>query len=226
MTLEQVDGSRVLVEADRPAWYGAMYQAQRTDLLPLIPRTVRCVLDIGCCTGDLGAALKRRGTSYVAGVEIDAEAAAIAARELDQVVTANVDTEDLPFSKASFDCAIYGDVLEHLTDPWSAMRRHAAYVEPGGTVLTSIPNVQYWRVVLNLLRGRWTYTTGGSLDWGHLRFFTLATMVSMVEQAGYEHVEVFHSAHGRRSGPIYALLPARLRPFIVWRYYIRATRRA
>ncbi len=220
MTVGQTESKLKARGIGKPHWYGAMYQAQRTDLLPLIPKSSRCVLDVGCCTGNLGAILKERG-AYVAGVEIDAEAADLATRKLDRVVIASAEAIDLPFQESFFDCVIYGDVLEHLLDPWAAIRRHTSFIEPGGTVITSIPNVQYWRVILNLLRGRWNYTTGGSLDWGHLRFFTLTGMTAMLEQAGYANIEVFHSAHGRRSAPIYAFLPPRLRPFIVWRYYLR-----
>ncbi len=199
-----------------------MYQVQRNDLLPLIPASRR-ILDVGCCTGELGEALKKRG-AYVAGVEIDADAAAVASHKLDQVVTANVE-EALPFEEKSFDCIIYGDVIEHLVDPWAAVRTQSSLVTSGGTVITSIPNVQYWRVVQNLIRGHWDYTKGGSLDWGHLRFFTLSSMTTLLEQSGYADVEVFQSAAGRFSTALYKLLPARLRPLLVFRYYLRATKK-
>jgi len=74
MTVGQTESKLKARGIGKPHWYGAMYQAQRTDLLPLIPKSSRCVLDVGCCTGNLGAILKERG-AYVAGVEIDAEAA-------------------------------------------------------------------------------------------------------------------------------------------------------
>src|SRR3954466_2739730 len=90
---------------------------ERPDLERLVPREARSVLDVGCGPGLLGAALKRRGVERVVGVELTPEAARRAAEVLDEVVVADVDVDELPFEDASFDCVIYGDVLEHLIDP-------------------------------------------------------------------------------------------------------------
>jgi 2-polyprenyl-3-methyl-5-hydroxy-6-metoxy-1,4-benzoquinol methylase len=45
---------------------------------------------------------------------------------LDRVVIASAEAIDLPFQESFFDCVIYGDVLEHLLDPWAAIRRHTS----------------------------------------------------------------------------------------------------
>ena len=83
----------------------------------------------------------------------------------------------------------FNDVLEHLWDPWDVLRDTHRWLSPGGHVVAAIPSIQYLPVMSRLVRGRWDYTDGGTLDWTHVRFFTRATILEMFEQTGYE-VEV------------------------------------
>jgi 2-polyprenyl-3-methyl-5-hydroxy-6-metoxy-1,4-benzoquinol methylase len=147
------------------------------------------VLEIGCGAGELGRLLKERG-HIVAGVELVPEAAEAARRHLDQVVTADVEADGLPFAPGSFDAVIFADVLEHLIDPWRVLRETAALLTPNGCVIASIPNVQNGDVIWRLLRGRWDYRERGILDRGHLRFFALQGIRALFAQAGLtiEHV--------------------------------------
>ncbi len=136
------------------------------------------------------AALLKEHGYFVAGVELVAEAAEAARRHLDQVVTADVEADGLPFSPGSFDAVIFADVLEHLIDPWRVLREAAELLVPGGCVIASVPNVQNGDVIWRLLRGRWEYRERGILDRGHLRFFTLHGIRDLFVQAGLtvEHV--------------------------------------
>src|SRR5262249_20610039 len=87
----------------------------------------------------------------------------------------NIEDISLDFEKY-FDCIILGDVLEHMVDPWMTLRRIATLVSNSGTVIASIPNVQHWRVIFDLMRGRWDYREFGIMDITHLRFFTKRTI--------------------------------------------------
>jgi 2-polyprenyl-3-methyl-5-hydroxy-6-metoxy-1,4-benzoquinol methylase len=159
-------------------------------LLDLIPAEAGLVLDIGCGEGVLGAAFKQRHPDcrYV-GVELDAEAAATARACLDEVIVGSVDDADLAPLAGQVDCIVYGDVLEHLVDPWAVVQKHVGLLRPGGAVAASIPNVQHWSVLQHLLRGLWTYADFGLLDRTHLRFFTLATAHEIFRKAGLDIVQ-------------------------------------
>lgn len=148
------------------------------------------VLDLGCWNGDMGAHLRSRNLEVV-GLEKDAEAAAVAARRLDSVVTGDVDELDLSeiFGTERFDVIVAGDVLEHLTDPASTLRRLRPLLAHGGSIVASIPNVAHGSVRLNLLNGDFQYTDVGLLDRTHLRFFTRRSMLSLFEDAGFVVVE-------------------------------------
>lgn len=85
-----------------------------------------------------------------------------------------------------FDCILFNDVLEHLVDPWEAVREAARFLSPGGCVVASMPNMRHWPVLKELVfRGRWDYTDMGVLDRTHLRWFTRDTMIELFERNGY-----------------------------------------
>jgi SAM-dependent methyltransferase len=159
--------------------------AANPDLLDKVPLDARHILDVGCGTGALGAMLKRRNPALrVYGIEQDPEVAAVAAQRIDEVAVVDVEADPLPFGDVRFDCIIYGDVLEHLRDPWTLLRQQAATLRETGVVLICMPNVEHWSFAERLLRGTWDYEPQGLFDRTHLRWFNLETTRQAIEAAG------------------------------------------
>ena len=154
----------------------------------LLPPRPRRVLEVGCAAGRSGAELKRRHPGCeVIGVERDPAAAEAAAARLDRVIAGDVEALDLEaagVAPGSLDAILYGDVLEHLVDPWRVLRAHVRFLAEGGRAIVSLPNVRYCEVLLDLLRGRWRYADCGVLDRGHLRFFTRREGERLLADAG------------------------------------------
>jgi len=99
-------------------------------LAALRPRRGR-LLDVGCGSGDLLAALSADAWE-VTGVEPATEAAALARRRHGlHVLTGRF--EDAPVS-GSFDVVTLAGVLEHLHDPLAALRRARSLLRPDGLV--------------------------------------------------------------------------------------------
>lgn len=158
------------------------YRAHALTLRYCGPR--KRVLEIGCSTGYLSEAMARQGCR-VTGVEIDPVAGEEAKRHCEQVLIGDIETLDLSALGSGYEVLMLADVLEHLRDPVTALKRLAPLLAPGGYAVISVPNVGNWGMRLALLAGRWEYTERGILDRTHLRFFTLRTIVRAVRDAGY-----------------------------------------
>src|ERR671939_210180 len=99
-----------------------LYTGDRHDLWPYVPCGTGAVLDVGCATGEVGAALKARGKAReVVGLELSPDAAAEARHRLDRVIEGDVEAVEVP----------YADVLEHLRNPWALATRHRRLLRPG-----------------------------------------------------------------------------------------------
>jgi GT2 family glycosyltransferase/tetratricopeptide (TPR) repeat protein/2-polyprenyl-3-methyl-5-hydroxy-6-metoxy-1,4-benzoquinol methylase len=165
------------------------YRWPRPEVMELIPRQARRVLDVGCAAGTLGQEIKRRQQCEVVGIELDAAAAAEACRRLDHLIEGDVETLDLA-SLGRFDAIVCADVLEHLRDPGVVLRKLRELMAEGGVLVASIPNARHMEVVQQLIEGNWTYQPEGVLDRDHLRFFTRRSAEQLLEEAGFEVVEV------------------------------------
>jgi GT2 family glycosyltransferase/2-polyprenyl-3-methyl-5-hydroxy-6-metoxy-1,4-benzoquinol methylase/tetratricopeptide (TPR) repeat protein len=168
-----------------PAGY---FDFARPEVADLVPADARRVLDVGCGGGALGALLKQRPGVEVTGLEGDERAAALARTRLDRVITVDLDAmNEPPLPKGYFDCIIFADVLEHLSDPEQVLTGLLPYLHERGTIVASIPNVRHQDVVLDLLvNGRWQYQPAGILDATHLRFFTLHEIAAMFDRLGLQ----------------------------------------
>lgn len=159
--------------------------AANPDLLERIPLDAKIVLDIGCGTGALGMEYKRRNPAVTyLGIDMDPEAARIAADRIDQVAVVDVEKQPLPFDCGFIDCIIYGDILEHLRDPWSVLQRQAQALSDAGAVLICMPNIEHWSFAERLLRGTWDYEEQGLFDSEHLRWFNFETTRRAMIAAG------------------------------------------
>jgi SAM-dependent methyltransferase len=196
---------------------------ERPDIEELVPPHTQALLDVGCGTGRLGGSLKTLGIPRVVGVELNPRAAAEARAMLDEVVVADIEKDPLPFADGSFDCIVYGDILEHLVDPWTTLHSQRRLLTPAGAVVVSIPNVAYWRNVLGILRGRWEYTASGTLDATHLRFFTWAGIEQLLDQAGYRVERVKTPlVRGGKAWILNRITRGRLEHLLTWRYVVVA----
>ena len=163
------------------------YIGMRKDILNLIPEGGIRILDVGCSIGRLGEQIKQRNNNVeVVGIEFDEQMAEVAEKKLDKVIVGDIENINLADSLPPnyFDCIIFADILEHLKNPWEILRSSVTYLNDGGVVIASIPNVRHYTTIVNLLfKGYWSYRERGIHDRTHLRFFTLRNIRELFQYA-------------------------------------------
>jgi len=199
----------------------------REDLIRLIPPQTRRILEVGCAGGMTGKTLRTMGVEEIVGIEINEEVAQSGRCFYNQLIIGDIEKVNLPFENEHFDCILYGDVLEHLVDPWRLLKEHHRFLKKGGSIICSIPNIRHYRIIKKLVfKGKWEYTGDGILDRAHLRFFTLDSIRTMLNEAGFEIRELVK----RLSGAFWLrwinrLTGNRLAEFLVRQYIVVAIKR-
>jgi SAM-dependent methyltransferase len=171
-----VSGAAYRLKDDDP------YSSHSIILARLAEGRGRRALDVGAADGYLAERLTAAGWKVTA-LERDAMQAARARVRCEQVLTVDLERDTPPLS-GQYDAIIYGDVVEHLSDPLRVLRDLNRHLAPGGVVVVSVPNVAHLWVRLSLLAGRFDYGDRGILDRTHLSFFTRRTFLGFLAAAG------------------------------------------
>ena len=212
--------------------FNPAYVGPRPDIVALIPKEARNVLDVGCSNGASGEDIKRLLNASVTGIETSEAMADEAKTRLDRVIVGDVEQTAIQSQllDREFDAAIFADVLEHLRDPWIVLRNITQKIRVGGVVIASIPNIRHLDTLVNLVvKGYWPYRDRGIHDRTHLRFFTRKNVVELFAGAGlkidkietnYRLIERPHSANRYAK---YFALPG-LKGFLAFQYLVRASR--
>ncbi len=163
------------------------FAGARLDFVRLLPHDASAViLEVGCGSGATGALALAGGRAgrYV-GIELFEKAADEARKVLTEVITGDIEILELPFGPTEFDALIMSEVLEHLVEPQATLEKLAKCLRPGAMVMASSPNISHWRVVRELLLGRFHLADQGVFDRTHLRWFTPETFAAMFNKAGF-----------------------------------------
>ncbi|RJR31818.1 MAG: methyltransferase domain-containing protein [Desulfobacteraceae bacterium] len=151
------------------------------------------VLDLGCGAGANAAAMTDAGAN-VFGITLSFSEAILAANRMRAVVVADL-SRSIPFFQSTiFDLVVLSHILEHLADPVALLKEVRSILAPRGAVAVAVPSVTHYSVRFRLLRGHWSYTDTGILDWTHLRFFSKPGILRVFDLAGYEVVREGHEA--------------------------------
>jgi 2-polyprenyl-3-methyl-5-hydroxy-6-metoxy-1,4-benzoquinol methylase len=125
--------------------------------------------------------------TWAGGVELFPDAAENARSVLDQVWCGDLEATsfETAIAPASLDVILCLDVLEHLVDPWTVVKRLSPLLKTDGRLIISIPNIRNWKFIRKLLmNGDFHYRDAGLLDRTHLRFFVRDTAIELAEAGG------------------------------------------
>lgn len=180
----------------------------RYDLIDLIPRDRKYqkVLEIGCGSGDTLIKIKDLGLAEtIIGIDL-IPIHQSKQQELDRFLVGNIETLKLDFEKESFDLIICGDVLEHLIDPWTVLKRLKQHLKKDGYFIASIPNIRYYKTLKSIVfDGDFKYEESGILDRTHLRFFCRKNIVELFEKNDFKIKLITSSLDKEKRGKKYWL---------------------
>ena len=160
-------------------------------LADTVPASARIVLQVGEGAGWLTTLLRGRHPAPVvhradSRPSPDSEGPSASGPRADgEYFQLDLDTDVPPLEPGTVDHIVYADVLSRVVDPLAVLRRHAPLLSPSGTISGSVPNLQHHSVVTGVIRGVFPYTPGTLLDPSYLRFFTSASAMQLLLDAGY-----------------------------------------
>ncbi len=170
----------VHIEEDRRHWY---FRGRLAILLAVLERVLppapRCLLELGCGTGNVLEALGRFGMAV--GIERDPELRAVGcAGGLD--IRAGALPDDVPVPDGWADAALLLDVIEHLDDDLAGLRAACRALRPGGVAVITVPAYA------------WLWS-GHDVALGHRRRYTAGTLRGVILRAGLtvQHVGYFNT---------------------------------
>lgn len=165
-----------------------LHDSHNPDLLALMPKDARTIVEVGCSSGALAREYKKLNPKcrYI-GIEVVPEYAELAKRYCDSVMALDIESTSQDFLTTTFnaDCWVFGDSLEHLRDPWHLLERIRATIAKESCIVACIPNTQHWTTLLRLCCGDLRYEDSGLWDRSHLRFFTRLTIMDMFKNSGF-----------------------------------------
>lgn len=198
----------------------------RHDLLELVPLEALKILEVGCGTGVTGKVLKEINGRIVVGVDVVESVKSQAEGIYDEFILCDIEKTDIEYPDGYFDCIIYGDVLEHLLDPWKLLEKHSRMLRNGGLIIASIPNLRHYSILKDLaFRGRFEYKERGILDRTHMRFFTLHSIFSLFKGPEYKVVSLVRNVRAGKFLKMinYLFFWGRLKDVLTYQYILKVT---
>ena len=172
----------VLVQAEpRHFWFVERNRRIVSTLRGLLPEPAgRSVLDVGCGTGFVLAALEREGM-LGCGLDMHLTGLRYARKRTRGLIVCEGATR-VPFA-ADFDVAMLCDVIEHVADDVAVLSSTSSALKRGGIVVITVPALPFL----------WTTVDEAS---GHHRRYTRSALVAAIQSANLrvELVEYFNSA--------------------------------
>lgn len=149
------------------------------------------VLDLGSGSGDLLASFGNRQWDRV-GVDISRTGVEIARRTHSGITFFEGDaTGDLTglVGASTFDVVVSTETLEHVMLPRRFLHNAFLVLKPGGRLVLSVPYHGYLKNLAIALGGDSDQHFDSLTDWGHIKFYSVASLSTLLWEAGFERLE-------------------------------------
>ena len=146
------------------------------------------VLDCGCGAGDNARLLQGLGWN-VTGITISSRERDAASQYCQTVHIADLEAGIPAEVGIDFDLIVFSHVLEHLVHPENALRDARERLAPGGVLAVALPNIAFFKMRWQLLRGRFDYADSGIMDSTHVKFYTFETGAELLRRNRFEIID-------------------------------------
>jgi 2-polyprenyl-3-methyl-5-hydroxy-6-metoxy-1,4-benzoquinol methylase len=167
------------------AWQDS-YIASRIVRILTANSDIRTVLDAGCGNGNLSARLRDEGLE-VCGFDASSSGIDHARHDFPDIhfeVASGYDNLSKHFD-LSFDACVCIEVIEHVYDPRTFVRRIGEILRPGGLLVLSTPYHGYLKNLALALTGSMDAHYSALWDGGHIKFWSRATLATLLSEAGF-----------------------------------------
>jgi len=155
-------------------------------------------LDIGCQAGGL---MRRVQKFFDESVGIDMGSYDDEWKSLPscKFLVHDVDAARLPFPDDYFRVVTCIMVLEHVFDVFGLVREARRILQPAGILMIEVPNIGYFKHIVNLIKGRvprtgaqkYPFSELEGWDGQHLHQFTIMELKWLLEHSGFQIKETF-----------------------------------
>lgn len=173
-------------------FYEQKYSTRNEKLNPMklkalsyLPSPPRKILDVGCGSGLLTQLLMGRGYDTI-GIDIS-EKAIEKCREKGLLSYQQDLSEELLFEDEVFDCVLMSEVIEHLVDPYFALREIHRVLKKKGILVITTPNSSFITRRLRYLLGK---TSTETQNFSHLRFFNVRLLNKILHEVNYDILDL------------------------------------
>jgi 2-polyprenyl-3-methyl-5-hydroxy-6-metoxy-1,4-benzoquinol methylase len=161
--------------------------------LKAVPGGAR-ILDLGSGNGALAAWLSKQGYEVV-GVEFDAGGIEVSRRTYPQIPFYQFGVQDDPAEllkkESPFDVVVSTEVIEHLYSPHLLPLFAAGVLKADGYLLISTPYHGYLKNLAISIFGKWDHHHTVLWHGGHIKFWSLRTLSSLLGDNGFAVKGVF-----------------------------------
>lgn len=149
------------------------------------------ILDIGCASGYVGAALRKQG-NYVVGIDITKKDIVKARKVLNKAYVFDIERGNTKVLGKDFDLIIMMEVMEHLFEPELAIKRFLRLLKPEGKIILSTPNIVHIYNRLKFTLGIFKYEEETVVNKSHIHFFTYKTLMDMIHSLNLKILKESH----------------------------------
>jgi 2-polyprenyl-6-hydroxyphenyl methylase/3-demethylubiquinone-9 3-methyltransferase len=151
--------------------------------------TARRAFDLGCGNGSVSGLISKLGFQ-VTGVDPSESGVRVAAASFPDLKFFKGSTyDDLAAQYGRFPLVVSLEVVEHCYEPRRFAHALYALVDDGGIAIVSTPYHGYLKNLALAVAGKWNDHLGPLWDGGHIKFFSIAALRTILIEAGFRNIQ-------------------------------------